>query len=466
MRRPGSWTILALAVAAILIHHRVSPTSTGELRAKNVVLIVADTLRADHLGCYGATRPTSPAIDALANEAFVFDRAYASAPWTQPSIATMLTGLLSDGHGMKQIARLPDEVDTLAEVLSSRGFQTGAVVSHVLLARRYGFDQGFDRYVAVAGLRSQMISSSDRVTDVASRLARKMVQSGRPYFLFVHYFDSHYNYLAHPEWGFADESAGRLVGGDDIEVLRRLEDDLTADELEFIQDLYDEEIRHTDAAIEELLRSLRILDTLDETLVVFTADHGEEFLDHGALGHAHSLYEELVRVPLIIRPPGGLSEPRRFGEPVSLLDIAPTVLGFLSEDPMSDRAASMEGRSLLRLLHSSTGAMGEPVFLETDFVPIGSDTTARSAHKSGVIVGQYKLIRDTVSGAVELYDVIEDPEEQRNIAIESPEVVARLTAHFDERTETRKTSRVARPETVPQSPEQLEQLRALGYAEP
>jgi arylsulfatase A-like enzyme len=441
-------------------------------RTKNVMLVVVDTLRADHLGIYGAERATSPAIDAFAADAYVFDRAYAAAPWTQASIATLLTGLYPSRHGLTRIAQLPDELDTLAERLSRRGFRTAAVVSHALLARRYGFDQGFDEYAVAAAARSHRIASTGHVTRLAKDLLARAKTHHEPFFLFVHYFDPHYNYLAHPEWGFAPESAGRLRGGEDIEVLRAMEADLSKPELDFIRDLYDEEIRHTDEGIGQLLEALRAHGFDDDTLVMLTADHGEEFLDHGALGHAHTLYDELVRVPLLIRPPGGTGRPHRIEAPVSLTSITPTVLEFVAAGAWTREAAgvlareSFDGGSLLPVMRSGRRDARSAVYLETDFVPLSSRSTARSASQKGLIEGRHKLVRDDRSGAVELYDLIADPDERQNLAAERPDLTARLIARLEDWQST--VGSVAAPSAaaVEQSPEQLEQLRALGYVEP
>ena len=245
----------------------------------NVLFIVVDTLRWDHLGCYGYERNTSPSIDTLASESVRFERAYSAAPWTKPSVASMITGLYPSTHGAAQLKSiLPASIDTLAELLSREGFQTAGVVSHLLVSALLGFGQGFDSYLESESRGHDHVSTNG-VTNQAIERLEKMAVDGRPFLLFVHYFDPHYNYLRHPEYGFAAEAGGRLTGTENINQLRRMLDSLTHEEIGFLLDLYDEEIRFTDAGIGRLLSRFRELGLYDDTLIILTSDHGEEFLE-------------------------------------------------------------------------------------------------------------------------------------------------------------------------------------------
>ncbi|MBW2421989.1 MAG: sulfatase, partial [Deltaproteobacteria bacterium] len=258
---------------------------------KNVLFIVVDTLRWDHVGVYGAARATTPAIDALAADSVRFERAYSTAPWTIPSVASMLTGLYPHAHGAMHFrSQLPPSVDTLAEILSAQGYATAASVSHTVLNRLRRFGQGFDRYLDSEAQGHKHLSTPG-VTDQAIAFLKGFEKQDRPFFLFIHYFDPHYAFRHHPQLGFTNPPVERLTGSESITRLREMLPEMTRAELDFILALYDEEIRFTDGGIGRVLDALRELGLDDETLVVFTADHGEEFGERGWLGHTTTLRE-------------------------------------------------------------------------------------------------------------------------------------------------------------------------------
>jgi arylsulfatase A-like enzyme len=453
-----------------------SATAGAHGRRPDILLIVIDTLRRDHLGSYGWHRDTSPSIDALASDAVRFDRAYAAAPWTQPSVATILTGLYPTAHGLTRIARLPDSLDTLPERLGRHGYATAAIVSHVLLARVYNFDQGFDEFKVAAALPTHEVISTERVTDRATESLERLANGPDPYLLFVHYFDPHYQYRRHPEHGFSSDGAGRLVGGEDIETLRTIMESATPEELQFVLDVYDEEVRHTDVGVGRLLAKLRELGRYDDTLIIVTADHGEEFLDHGWLGHTRSLYEELVRVPLIIRPPAMSLGARVVESPVSLASIAPTVLELAGVESPSGPGRTV---SLLPLLQhpastpDETGviSMGEgesvadTILLEVDFTSTDPRNEMKTTRKKALIEGDHKLIRDDLSGRVELYDLSVDSREREDLSSRHPEIVERMQASLQRRIEAVGASPTP-TEEIEHGASQIEELRSLGYVEP
>jgi arylsulfatase A-like enzyme len=428
----------------------------SEPRPVNVLFVVVDTLRHDHLGLHGSPRNTSPSIDRFAEDAVSFTHAYSPAPWTQPAVASILTGLYPGSHGLTSIARLPAEALTLTEILGQRGYVTGGVVSHVLLGERFNFDQGFDYFHTTEAPNPHSAVSTDEVTRQAEQALEWFSEAERPFFLFVHYFDPHYNYVRHPEVGFAAPSAGRLNGTEDIEDLRAME--LSADEVQFIRDLYDEEIRHTDDGVGRLLDSLRRHGVYDETLVVVTADHGEEFLERGWLGHTRSLYEELTRVPLVVRFPGDSGGARVVDAPVSLVSLTPTVLDVLG---MSDALAGAQERSL-RPLPIEEPADADGVLLEVDFIPIWEGDEHRLTRKKALVASRHKIIRDDVSGTVELYDLVTDPGERHDLSDERCDLRERLLAALERRVALSRESAIGL-EPVPHTEEQFEELRSLGY---
>jgi arylsulfatase A-like enzyme len=278
-------------------------------------------------------------------------------------------------------------------------------------------------------------------------------------FLLVHYFDPHYEYLRHPQYGFAAERSGRLDGTQGIMKLRSLADP-TPDEIAFLRDLYDEEVRHTDAGVGRLLDALRKLGLYDEALIILTADHGEEFHERGWIGHSRSLYDELVRVPLVVRPPGGAPGAPVIDSAVSLVSLAPTVLDYAGVDPGPFDFQGPSWRSLL----SGSGASPGAVLVEVDFVPL-RPRHFTSVHKKAVVVGRHKLIRDDRSGRLELYDLRADPGETRDLSPERPELVERLLPLLEAQLGAASAGS-ARSEAVEFSEEEIRQLEALGYVDP
>lgn len=274
-----------------------------QLEPRVLVLITVDTLRADHLGAYGYDRPVSPRIDRLAAAGVRYDRVIAQAPNTHPSLASMLTGqpLTAFDH-LALTGFLPRGTDTLAVRLRRRGYRTIAVVSNPYLRKEMGFDQGFDHYDD----ESAMVSLADAVTDAAVR-ATANVEG--PLFLWVHYLDPHHPYLPPPPWRtrFGTESeVDRLQQRGDLSqrliAAARGKGGWTERDWARLVELYDGEIASTDAAIGRLLDALEASGRLRDARIVLTADHGEEFRDHGGVLHSHSLYLELLRLPTIRWP--------------------------------------------------------------------------------------------------------------------------------------------------------------------
>jgi arylsulfatase A-like enzyme len=410
----------------------------GDGARPNLLFIVVDTLRADHLQAYGYGRATSPAIASLAADSVLFRRAYATAPWTQPSVASMITGLHPATHGVERFQRvLPGSAETLAEVLSSAGYATGAVVSHWLIGARFHFDQGYASFEEATKAGGADAVTTPQVTSRALAQLRQMVAGEPPFYLFVHYFDPHYTYRRHPEVGFAGEKAGRLGGDEGIWDLRALEPAPNAAERTFIRDLYDEEIRFTDTGVARLLGGLQHLGVADDTLVVFVADHGEEFFERGWLGHTRTLYDELIRVPLLIRIPGARSAGRVVEEPVSLVSLMPTLLDLMGiEGP-----GEVQGATFAPLMTDAGEWQPEPILSEvvrwderaSEVAPSQkSEVPARTmVHKRAVVVGRHKLVVDLLSGKQELYDLERDPRERDDLASREPDRVRELAAEMD-----------------------------------
>jgi arylsulfatase A-like enzyme len=427
-------------------------TGCGAARP-NLLLVVVDTLRADHLGSHGNPRRPSPQVDALAQDGVRFARAYATAPWTMPSVASILTGQHPSRHGVMQSPReLPGVATTLAERLSGAGYRTAGVVSHILLGTQYGFGQGFDSFLSRSG--SGDAPTGGHVTRAAVSLLHELAGAGAPFFLFVHYFDPHYPYRDHPEYGFAGSRSARLRGGMAFPDLLAIRSDLTPEEIAYLRALYDEEVRYTDEQIGILLGELEQMGVTGDTLVVVTADHGEEFMEHGWLGHTTVLHDTLLHVPLVIREGG---HPRGGGvveAPVSLVALAPTLLELLG---VPAAASDFDGASFAGLARGAEAGTGE-IFAEVDY----RQHRELRASQRMVLVHPHKLIEDRLSGRVSLFDLAADPAETRDRAGERPDRVAALRA----RLEALPAPASAAPGVGPElSPPERRRLRELGYLE-
>ncbi|MCZ6597984.1 MAG: sulfatase [Planctomycetota bacterium] len=408
----------------------------------NILFLSVDTLRADHLGIYGYVRPTSPNIDAWAEDAVVFDDAQAAASWTLPGLASVMTSFYSSTHKCWTFAsRLDPSFTTLAEILRDHGYDTMAVTSHVFLARRYGLQQGFvhfDDEFAHPVMDPPQAITSERVSDKGIRFLRQKAaaKDGTPWMLWLHYFDPHGVYKPH-------EGISERFG-------------LTEE-----VDLYDGEIAFTDMHVGRVLDTLRELGLEQDTIVVFFSDHGEEFLDHGALRHGHTLYGELVRVPLIVKAPG--TSPRRVRGLVRTVDVMPTVLELVGlagpPDDMrdTDGTADIEGVSLVPLLRGRE--------IEEELVALAEIKLAEEASFDCVIQGPWKLIVDSTTGDMELYAYRQDPRETNDMADMRPEQVADLAQSLRALIEgaRRKGERFEHSEELGLTPVQLENMQGLGY---
>jgi len=407
-------------------------SACGSAGQPNLLMIVVDTLRRDHLGAYGYERDSAPRIDALAAESIRFTRAYSTAPWTQPSVASIITGLYPSAHSTNHLVSfLPKPADTLAEALAGAGYATGAVVSHWILGSRYNFNQGHDVLLQDHAFEKEPFSTPG-VSSQAVDLLEGFAREDRPFFLFVHFFDVHSSYQRHPEYGFSDEGAGRLRGGESIKELREFDPPLDPEEIRFIKDAYDEEIRFTDAGVGDLLDALRRLDLDADTLVVFVADHGEAFFDHGLLGH-ETLHDEVLRVPLLIRLPSSKDRGRVIDEPFSLVSLMPTLLDLLEVDRSN---LTFHGPSLVPRLDGNREFTAGALYAE-------HSKPRQNLFHHALIRGRFKLIVDRTSGERELYDLERDPLEEDDLAQQQPSLAESLAKQLEET--SRRVEAVALP---------------------
>jgi arylsulfatase A-like enzyme len=413
-------------------------------RARGVVVISIDTLRRDHVGAYGYARPTTPRLDALARDGLLAEDAVSTSSWTLPAHLSLLTSLDPGAHGGVDMEHgFNGRSPTLAETLRGAGYATHAVTSHLYVSAVYGLDRGFDHLD---------FHQDRKATDVADRAIDALDRLGdRPFFLFLHFYDPHWHYDPPPSTRalFERPYRGDVTGlWQDFSKRARV----TEADVQHLLDLYDGEIRYVDDEVGRVLDHLKARGLDRSTLVAVTSDHGEEFQEHGSWEHQKTLYEEVVRVPLVLRGPG--VAPRRDGAQVSLLDLAPTVLAWAGL-PAWPHA---QGRSLLDAVPPRE-AYGE------------TDHTADGTHKLFLrgAQGRWKVIvslsrADRAVRAAEWYDLGTDPGEKRSVA--PPAEVAEALRRRALGRWQQARARAAPGPSVSLTVEQRERLRALGYVGP
>ncbi len=419
-------------------------TVTSAGARPNVIIYLVDTLRADHLGCYGHPREVSPRIDRFAASATLFENARANAPWTLPSVASLMTGLWPPAHGVSEdTRRLAPEAITLAEVLREAGYQTAAIVTNGFATDAYGLDQGFDELTLIKTSRRE----SSRVHEAAVAWLETR-DPEKPFFLYLHTLDPHKPYLP------TDELRRRLAPEADS-IWREIKANPAKQRwppsdwvVTQLRALYDAEIAENDASFGDTLDALQAAGLYDDALVVFLSDHGEEFYEHQAWTHAADLFREVLNVPLIVKLPGQ-REGHRIAELAQQIDLMPTLLAYLGID-----GPATQGSLLPALLGAA----------ETGTRQVFSHTKRKNQTTASVIDGDWKLIRrvDDKGVTSRLYNWRDDPLELTDRAAEHPILAGLLAASIQKRLAESKPPGVA--EAAPDE-EVLDNLRALGYVD-
>jgi arylsulfatase A-like enzyme len=444
------WLAAALSLAA----------GCARREPPNVLLVVLDTVAAEHVGYELPELGHTPHLDRLAREAVTFRRAFSTAPWTQPSVASLFTSRMPSSHGVVRIRHvLPPSAVTLAERMSAAGYDTAGFVTHSLLRRQLGYAQGF-RYWNESNIRGHDGITSQEVTDAA--IAWLEGRPGdQPFFLFVHYFDPHFAYQHHPAHDLTAGYAGPLRSGMDIWKLREMRDRLSPADVAYLVGLYREEIAFTDEHLGRLLETLRALGIEQQTVVALVADHGEEFMRRGWIGHTRTLYDELLRIPFVLRLPGRF-EPRRVDVPVSILDVAPTLLEAAGAEPDPEA----QGISLLPYLRAGAPPVpAHDLFAEVSYTAPKEDVRQeQTVFQTALIRGELKLVHDLAAGRFSLYDRSSDPGERSDRIASHPEAEALRRALLAWE-ETRGAPDAATATFLEPSEAELEQLRALGYVQ-
>jgi arylsulfatase A-like enzyme len=433
----------------------------------NLLLISIDTLRADHLSCYGYSRPTSPQIDRFAAGATLFERASAASFQTTESHMSLFTGLFPTVHGVRnstdrRSVRLDDGMPSLAEELRRAGFDTAGFHGGGNVSAGYGFDKGFERYEA-----------ADDERTMVEWVRRREANAGR-WFAFFHTYHVHDPYLPEPPNDtryVSDEPLPIIGSGTALE--RELEElhpegwtkamarDLywshvdAADprHLQRLIDLYDGEIHEADAMVGRLLAAVE--ETAPRTMIVILSDHGEAFGEHGRILHGRYLYEELLHVPLILRHPEQ-RQARRISDPVSLVDVGPTLLEALRVPGLREA----QGRSLLPLLRGENRRRA--IYAEK----IMDEVEGRWLVDASISDGRLKVLRH--SGRLELYDLEQDPKELVDLSQKERaqlETKARSLEAIERINRTLRAKLIERPaeQSQPLDEETVKQLQGLGY---
>jgi len=434
-----------LFVVAVLGAAIVSAGCSGpaaEVRP-NIIVVSLDTLRADHLSLYGYPRPTSPNLEALAEEAIVFDHATAQAAATAPSHHSLFQSRIASQTGPEMI--------TLAEVLQANGYQTLGLTGGGMMSRSFGFGRGFDHYDP---------RPRRDLAETLSQLEAWLDEKPRhPWYVFLHTYEIHLPYAPPPPYDtmFFPEYDGRINKRKATEVCRKIrrilnysdfegEVSLSGADREKIKALYDGGIRSADASIGRLVELLDTRGRLDDTLLVVLSDHGEEFWDHGSVLHGHSVYQELLHVPLIVRLPRSRHGGFRAAETVRLLDVAPTILELVGL-PVPP---SFQGGSLVAEI---VGQSSEPRAVVSEAESLKTR-----------IEMPWKLIVDTEVPGPALFHLENDPQEQNDVASQYPNRVTSLVEALNRAIDGQHQGVPTVP-TDKVSAELREQLQALGYLE-
>jgi len=452
----------------------VCPAGRGLGERRNVILISLDTLRADRLGSYGNPDGLTPSLDRIVAEGTLFDHAYAHFPSTLSSHASLFTGQYPSQHGVgMNLLELGREVETLAPAFARHGYTTAAFTENAFVSSDFGFNLGFDSYhngPATKGRAGEAGRTFERGIEWLER------RPDAPFFLFLHTYEVHVPYAPEPatlstvmedqaveyEGRFSSQCGGLVpIAYNSGRIVLS-----AADRLQ-IERLYDAEVVELDRQVGELFRQLERLGLLESTLVALFSDHGEAFYEHGLMGHGTSLYEEVMRVPLILHLPGVVPAAQHIGPRVGLIDLGPTLAELAGIGPVLE---SSPGRSRAGWVLGSPIEPAGPVFSELDASPAAcaeqkpGEFTLCPYDGVSVRDEEYTYIQSRAHDEEFLYAFRSDGAEQSNIASQLPEVTSRYRKLSDEFRERVKSQHLEteRPELHPTT---QQNLRKLGYIE-
>ena len=429
-----------------------------ESKRPNVLLISLDTLRADHLSCYGYDRQTSPFLDEIASRGVRFANAFINTLSTPPSHATILSSQYQESHRVDlrpvptpMRESVPDRLIMLQEILQKQAYITLAATGGGYMAGKFGFDRGFTKYDDKGdGIESEISALLD--------LLRQHESQEKPIFAMLHTYEIHHPYDPPERYRSSFGDFGKAIDSKRFREVRKDSSVLSQDELDALIGLYDGEIRYTDDALRSMFGELRAMGFLDNCLVVITSDHGEEFGEHGHLDHLGLLYDELLHIPLILvgdSVPRGKVDERL----VSTVDVLPTILGYVRIEVQH----SLEGRDLLTSVGEQS-TTDEAVFVQFRDIRFGIRTPQWKLIRNLKPYGPAGSPAETFTPTTELYDLSKDPHEQKNVAEESADVAKALEQRLRE-WKDQFPGTAGEANKVQLSEQQLEKLRSLGYVE-
>ncbi len=419
---------------------------------QNIIFIVVDTLRADHTSLGKPEKKTTECLkNTLLPDSVYFKSGYSNSPWTLPSVSSMITSRYPSQLGIKNLVCKLDESEfTIAELMREEGYRTGAIISHILLKKDYGISQGFDYFndKNISGKYGNHIAiSSPGITKDAIKFIR--AKKGNKFFLFLHYFDPHYIYLNHEE---KNDYKGAFRSKD-ISFLRDKirKNEFSTVDTDYLKYCYDTEIRFTDFHIGRVIEELKKLRIYNNTIIVFTSDHGEEFVERGWLGHSTTLYKEQTGVPILIKAKKEIyNQLKRFeGIPVSNIDIIPTLISMAG----TRRIPGIMGKNLL-----TTNSDNHFFFQEVSQKEFGTDIELVS-----VVWKKWKMIKDLLSNKYKLYNLGNDPEEKTDLTGLYPNIDSKLKLMIQKWMKNTGNLRQNGKKRKSLSEKEKEKLKTLGY---
>ncbi|MBI4531586.1 MAG: sulfatase [Candidatus Latescibacteria bacterium] len=440
-------------------------------KTPNIIVVLVDALRADRLSCYGYGQTTSPALDALASRGVLFRRCYTQAQYTSASVASLFTGRYPLSHGyMNATYILEHDNTTMAETLREHGYRTAAFVSNSAVGKKYAMDQGFDRFVEL--FSETTAAPATAIFDSASVFIKG--HHDRPFFIYIHFMDVHNPYdtpvtytqtFANPALFAFDMRNNTLREMMTVQAFRG-DEQYRPRLMSYFRDyssVYDASISYWDERFSAFLGFLEKQGLADRTILIVTADHGEQLLDHGYTGHGTTVYDEVLRVPLLLYDPfrpelSGLT----IGDPVRLIDIFPTVLSRLTID---DIPFGVDGTSLhplmdARLRVNNAFVHTKGVYTEATWFANRPFSTLMQTYREG----EWKLILDRLRDRKELYNLTDDPKEKNDLFEERPltaqRLYERLSEHYNRNLQSFNRRQRSRSES---EQEKLRELTALGY---
>ena len=446
--------ILTLFVITTVIIYLCWVFSPQTKPPKGIILISLDTLRADHLGTYGYQRNTSPFNDAFAKENIIFKNAVVQAPTTLPSHMSIMTSLYPSYHGTGLKKRLADKHVTLAELLREGGYRTAAFTDGVQMRSVFGFDQGFDIY------------DGERRIGIARILpkVKKWLNKNKSdlFFLFIHCYDIHGPYDPPPPYNsiFHDSTyTGNLIPNyKTFNAISKNGLEVNDEDIQHFIALYDGGIRYTDEKLGGFLSYLRDSGLENESLIIITSDHGEEFMEHGSFRHWQLYYRPNLHVPLVMRVPNYPKKEIIINELVQSIDLLPTILE-IAGLPSHPKA---QGRSLLPLIERQKNFLSRSLWKVLHLFKKTSNTSFAefANYNCSVIADGYQMIYNLASHSIQIFDIGADPLAQNNIAKDRDNISERMLSQI-KKFYSRIPSDKAPPITLDE--QTREQLKALGY---